>query len=163
MKMQSTYGIYEDEIDSVVSLVRMHRPLAEIKDTPCPCCGAPLGVDFAADGKGFSIACNGKPLHLSTYQQIERPPAWWQECVNQPEEVTFYWKDTATFEADGSINLHVSGYSIDGTHWSGSAQIKPSDSDAALWRWIIKNSNRFDSLISDRDLPAIREDFVREQ
>ncbi len=34
MKMDLTYGIYEDEIEPVLAAIRCHRPLAEIKSVP---------------------------------------------------------------------------------------------------------------------------------
>ena len=78
VKMQYTYGIFDDEADHLIELVRRHAPLAQIQAAGCPARGAALSVAFAEDGRGFSIACEGKPLHLSTYQEIAGPPPWWR-------------------------------------------------------------------------------------
>jgi hypothetical protein len=72
MKMQHTYGIFDDKADHIIDLVRRHAPLAEIRATQCPACEAPMAVEFL-DATGFQIYCLGTPLHISTHQHIAAP------------------------------------------------------------------------------------------
>src|SRR5262245_42996742 len=119
MKMQFTYGIFDNEADHIIDLVRHHAPLAQIRGTGCPVCGSPMTVEFADSGNGFHVHCEGKPLHLSTYQDVADPPPWWPECVIPATDSTWYWREWHVFDRAGKLTIKTSGYEADGTHWSG--------------------------------------------
>ena len=87
------YGIFSDEADHLIALVYQHRPLHEIERIVCSKCGAPIQVGFWPDGGGFIIQCAGKPPHMSRYQAIASPPAWWRERI---VEVTDHLDSRAT-------------------------------------------------------------------
>ncbi len=161
MKMQLTYGIYEDEIEPVLAAVRSQRPLAEIEAMPCPCCRARISVSFFPEGDGFQIFCSGEPLHMSTYQKIAEPPAWWKERIVDTGPITFYWRGDSSVANDGRLGMPVSGYDADGNHWSGAMTLRPDQPDYLLWRWIIGQGDRYKRLISDKDLASIREEYHR--
>ena len=75
------YGIFSDEADDVIALVRDHHQLAEIEAHRCPKCCASLRVGYYPDGEGFYIHCSGAIMHSTQYQQLLQPPAWWRERV----------------------------------------------------------------------------------
>ena len=81
------YSVYSDEVDYLIVLVHQHHPLGDIERSTCPKCGASVRVGFWPDGRGFLLQCAGKPFHMSTYQAITSPPAWWRQRVI---EVTDY-------------------------------------------------------------------------
>jgi hypothetical protein len=161
MKMQYTYGIYESEIDEVLAAVRSHESLSAIESIPCPCCGARIAVQFAPEGNGFQVNCAGEPLHISTYQEISNPPPWWKERIWETGPVTFYWREWSAFAADGTLEMKVSGYDEDGSHWTGAMDVRPDQPDYSLWRWIIEQGDRFKTLLSDKDIEPIREEYRR--
>ena len=82
----NAYGIYEDEIEPLLSRVRRHDDLAAIEGTPCPACGAALRIVIYPDGRFFQVLCAGKPPHMSTLQHLDSPPPWWAERVVEPVE-----------------------------------------------------------------------------
>lgn len=161
MKMQSTYGIYENEIDNVLDAVRSHASLSAIEAIPCPCCGARIAVEFAKEGSSFQINCSGEPPHFSMCQEICNPPPWWKERVSETRSVIFYWRENSVFAADGTLSMKVSGYDEDGSHWTGDMELLPNQPDYLLWRWILVQGDRFKTLLSDKDLEPIREEFRR--
>jgi hypothetical protein len=160
--MQHTYGIYEGEVDSVIADVRSHLPLEAVEATPCPYCRARIAVHFDPEGHGFQIACSGDPPHISTYQEITDPPAWWKQRACDPGPVTFYWRGWSWFEDDGTLQMKVSGYDEQGNHWTGAMRLRSDETDYPLWQWIIRQGEYFNALISDEDLQAIREEYHRE-
>ena len=117
--MQHTYGILDDEADDLVEKIRCHAPLAQVLAAGCPACGAAISVAFAENGTGFEISCEGKPLHVTTYQDITNPPPWWRECVVEPTDATWYWRADHLFDARGNLSMPVSGWQADGVRWSG--------------------------------------------
>jgi hypothetical protein len=161
MKMELTFGIYEDEIEPVLAAVWSRRPLAEIEALPCPCCGARLTVSFAPAGNAFQVFCSGEPLHLSRFQAIAQPPTWWTERIADTSPITFYWRVHSGVADDGRLGMPVSGYNADGCHWNGAMTVSPDQPDYLLWRWIIAQGDRYKPLISDRDLESIREEYLR--
>jgi hypothetical protein len=161
MKMQFAYGIYEGEIEGVLAAVRAHRPLSEIEGILCPCCGAGIVVQFSPEGNGFQVNCCGSPPHLSTYQEITTPPPWWKERICETGPITFYWREWSRFTEGGSLEMKVSGYEADGSHWTGALTLEPNQTDYMLWRWIISQGDRFKPLLSDKDLEAIRQEYRR--
>src|SRR3954454_5654847 len=112
--MQHTYGIFDDEADHIIDLVRRHAPLALIRGTGCPACGFPMAVEFADDGTGFQVHCEGDPLHISTYHDIAAPPSWWRECVIPPYDCTWHWREWHSFDTGGKLTMKVSGWQADG-------------------------------------------------
>ncbi len=119
MKMEFTYGIYEGEIEPALATVRSQRPLAEIEAMPCPCCGARLSISFSSEGHGFQVFCSGEPLHMSKFQEIAQPPAWWRERSADTDPITFYWRVDSSLASDGRLGMPVSGYDAACNHWSG--------------------------------------------
>jgi hypothetical protein len=161
MKMYYTYGLYEDEIEQVLALVRLHEPLAKIEATPCPCCGAPISITFWPEGDGFQVACSGSPPHFSTYQEIAIPPAWWTERIGDFGPTTFYWHEWSRYREDGTLEMKASGYAEDGSHWTGQVEIPPDHADYPLWKWILEQVGRYEPIISEKDLELIREESLR--
>src|SRR4051812_30070914 len=117
MQMQHTYGIFDNEANHLVELVRSHAPLEHIRAAGCPACGAAISVEFAEDGRGFSISCAGNPLHISTYQDIADPPPWWRECLVEATDTTWYWRADHSFDAQGNLSMPFSGWNADGVRW----------------------------------------------
>jgi len=76
----------------------------------------------------------------------------------------YYYRESANVLDDDSIEMHISGYS-DGqgrsTHFTGSDKILPDNGDYGLWRWIIKQGDRFGKIIGPGDLEVIRGEFRR--
>lgn len=161
MKMQHTYGIFDDEADHLIELVRRHAPLAQIQAAGCPACGAALTVTFAEDGRGFSIACEGQPLHISTYQEIAEPPPWWRECVVEPTDQTWYWRLSHSFDAIGNLSMPMSGWQADGVRWSGGFTCPVGHPDHKFWRWVLSDSGCTLDLIGDTELADLRTRFAR--
>jgi hypothetical protein len=159
MKMQYTYGIYESEAEHLIELVRRHAPLARILEAGCPACGAAISVTFAEDGRAFSISCKGKPLHVSTYQEITEPPPWWRECVTESTDLTFYWRDCHSFDAGGNLTMMVSGWRADGVRWSGQFGCPTNHPDHPLWRWVLFESGCTSDLINNAELAELRARF----
>jgi hypothetical protein len=159
--MQHTYGIFEAEADQLIELVRRHAALAEVRATGCPVCGAAIAVTFAGDGTGFSIACEGKPLHISTYQDIANPPPWWRECVVEPTNQTWYWRADYSFDASGDLSMPVSGWRADGVRWSGGFACPVDHPDHTFWRWVLLDSCCTSDLIGDAELAELRGRFAR--
>jgi hypothetical protein len=75
------YGVFSNEADHIISLVRAHRPLSEVEGLPCPKCGERIRVGYYPDGRGFIIQCSGIPPHMSQFQILPVPPEWWKERV----------------------------------------------------------------------------------
>jgi hypothetical protein len=161
MKMQHTYGIFDNEADLIIDLVRDHAPLAEIRGTRCPACGSAIAVEFAEGGAGFQVYCAGNPLHISTYQDIAVPPPWWRECVPPPTDSTWYWREWRSFDADGKLTMKVSGCQADGVHWSGQLECAPGDPDHAFWTWVLSQSGCTSDLISEAELVELRRRFAK--
>src|SRR5215211_2705805 len=105
MKMQHTYGIFQEEIEPLLALVFAHEPLDVIESVPCPCCGANITVGFSDDGGHFQVSCKGNPPHWSVLQPIPLPPPWWQERVQKFEPVTYYWTQLCCFREDGTLEM----------------------------------------------------------
>src|SRR5262245_10507220 len=101
MKMQHSYGIFEEEIEPLLALVFAHAPLDVVESVPCPCCGAHITAQFSREGDEFKVACDGEPPHWSTNQRIPLPPPWWQERIPKFEPVTYYWTKLCGFREDG--------------------------------------------------------------
>ena len=103
MKKQHTYGIFESEADHLIELFLRHSPLAEVRAAGCPVCGSGITVAFADDGRGFAISCEGRPLHVTTHQDIADLPPWWRECVVEPTDATWDWRADHTIDAAGNL------------------------------------------------------------
>jgi hypothetical protein len=159
--MQHTYGIFEAEADHLIALVRRHAPLAQVRAAGCPVCGSAITVTFAEDGAGFSIACEGKPLHVTTHQDIADPPPWWRECVVEPTDATWYWRADHSFDASGNLSMPVSGWQADGVRWSGGFLCPVDHPDYAFWRWVLSESGYTSALIGDKELAELRARFAR--
>jgi hypothetical protein len=159
--MQHTYGIFDDEADHIIGLVRRHAPLAQVRGTRCPACGAPMAVEFDERGAGFEVYCEGHPLHISTYQDIAGPPPWWRECVTPPTDSTWYWREWHSFDADGGLTIKVSGWRADGARWSGQLECASGDPDYAFWRWVLFQSGCTSDLIDDAELAELRARFAK--
>ena len=161
MKMQHTYGIFDSEADHLIELVRRHAPLAQVRAAGCPACGAAISVEFAEDGRGFSTFCEGKPLHISTYQDITQPPPWWRECVVEPTDSTWHWREWHQFDATGNLAMKVSGWTADGVRWSGQLECPTDHPDYAFWRWVLFQSGCTSDLIDDAELAELRARFAK--
>jgi hypothetical protein len=161
MNMQHTYGIFDDEADHIIDLVRRHAPLAQILGTRCPACGSAMAVDFVDGGTGFQVHCEGKPLHISKYQEIDDPPSWWPTCVIPPTDSTWYWRDWHSFDGDGNLTMKVSGWRADGVRWSGEFKCATSDPDYAFWRWVLLQSGCTSDLIDEAEVAELRARFTQ--
>jgi hypothetical protein len=161
MKMRHTYGIFDDEADHLIDLVRRHAPLAQVRSAGCPACGAAMNVEFAEAGTWFLVCCEGKPLHISKHQDIADPPPWWRECVIPPTDSTFYWRETASFDASGKLTIMASGVRADGVHWSGAFECAPGHSDYPFWNWVLSQSGYTSDLINDSELAKLRARFEK--
>lgn len=75
------YGVFSDEMNIVIELVRSHEPLQIVEGHLCPKCDSQVRVGFYPDGKGFIIRCEGEVPHMTQYQALDTPPAWWKERV----------------------------------------------------------------------------------
>jgi hypothetical protein len=159
MKMQQAYGIFDDEADHIIGLVRRRCPLDQVRDTGCPACGAAMAVEFAGDGTWFQVSCEGDPLHISKHQDIVDPPPWWRECVSPTIDVTFYWREAHAFDGDGNLTMYASGCRANGVHWSGQLECSTGDPDYAFWRWVLVESGCTSDLISDTELERLRARF----
>jgi len=157
MKMQHTYGIFDTEADHIIELVRRHAPLAQIRAAGCPACGAAVSVAFAEDGRGFSISCEGKPLHVSAHHEITEPPPWWRECVIEPTDSTWYWREWHSFDASGNLTMKMSGWQADGVRWSGQLECPTTHTDYRFWRWVLFESGCSSDLINDAELAELAE------
>ena len=93
MQMETAYGIFDNEADHIIAMVHEHAPLDDVVATYCPACGAKMIVAFNSDGTGFSLSCRGEPLHITAQQEIEIPPPWWQQCYEEPTDMTWYWRE----------------------------------------------------------------------
>ena len=160
MKMQHTYGIFDDEADHIIDLVRRHAPLAQVRSAGCPACGAAMTVEFDASSTWFQVCCEGKPLHISKHQDIAAPPPWWRECVIPPTDSTFYWRETASFAASGKLTMNASGVRADGVHWTGVFECAPGHSDYPFWKWVLSQSGCTSDLITDSELAKLRARFA---
>ncbi|XZE44085.1 hypothetical protein SH467x_003673 [Pirellulaceae bacterium SH467] len=159
MKMHSTYGIFDDEADHLIAMVRSHAPLDSILATPCPACGTNMVVSFNDDGTGFELSCRGDPLHMTTYQQIANPPPWWQQCYEQPNDTTCYWREWHSFDDNGTLHMKISGWRADDVRWSGELECPRDHRDYDLWGWILNESGCTKYLISDTDLDELRTQY----
>ena len=159
--MQHTYGIFDTEVDHLIELVRRHAPLAQIRAAGCPACGAAISIEFAEDGRGFTISCEGKLLHISTHQDITEPPAWWRECVIEPTDSTWYWREWHSFDAGGNLTMYVSGWTADDVRWSGRLECPTNHPDHLFWRWVLSESGCESDLINDAELAVLRTQFAR--
>ena len=157
--MQTTYGIFDNEADHIIAMVRDHAPLDDIVATPCPACGANMVVEFTEDGLGFSLNCKGEPLHLTKYVQIEDPPPWWEQCYEEPTDTTWYWREWHSYDDDGTLRMKISGWKADGVRWSGTFECPRDHADYDLWRWILSESGCTNNLVSDTDLDELRAQF----
>jgi len=159
--MQHTYGIFETEADHLIELVRRHAPFAQIRAAGCPVCAAAISVTFAADGRGFTTACEGTPLHISTYQDIAEPPSWWRECVVEPTDLTWYWREWHSFDVTGKLTMKVSGWQADDIRWSGQLECAPDDPDYAFWKWVLLQSGCTSDLIDETEVAELRARFAQ--
>jgi hypothetical protein len=160
VKAQHTYGIFDNEADHIINLVRRHVPLAQVRGTHCPACRAPMAVEFAEDGTGFQMHCEGAPLHITKYQDIGDPPSWWPECVIPPYDSTWYWREWHSFGADGKLTMKVSGWQADGVRWSGQLECAPGEPDYAFWRWVLLESGYTKDLIEEAEVAELRARFA---
>ncbi|HLJ94835.1 MAG TPA: hypothetical protein VKU02_16785 [Gemmataceae bacterium] len=161
MKMQHTYGIFDDEANHIIDLVRRHAPLAQIRGTACPVCGSPMAVEFMDDGNGFQVYCEGSPLHISKHQDITEPPPWWPQCVIPPTDSTWYWREWHSFDGSGNLTMKVSGWRADGGRWSGQLECATGDPDYAFWRWVLLQSGCTSDRITETELAELRARFAR--
>lgn len=156
MQMQSTYGIFDNEADVIIAMVRDHATLDSVVETPCPACGARMVVAFNSDGTGFTLCCNGDPMHMTTQQEIDNPPPWWRYCYEEPIDTTWYWRDWHSYDDEGTLHMKISGWRADDVRWSGELECPRNHHDYDLWRWILKESGCTKDLISDTDLDGLR-------
>lgn len=154
--MSYAYGIFEKEADHIIALVHQHAPLEQILSIPCPECGSKISVSFSEGGTGFSLNCEGKPLHMTMYQEIGNPPPWWQKCYSEPTDITWYWREWHTFDDAGTLRMKVSGWLADDTRWSGEWTCPTDHSDYGFWKWVLKESGCTEELISSIDLEELR-------
>ena len=159
MKMQSTYGIFDNEAEHIIALVHEHAPLAEIHASPCPACGCKMTVAFNDDGTGFSLNCSGAPLHITTHQDINDPPAWWREGYEEPTDTTWYWSEWHSYDDAGTMHMKISGWQADDVRWSGELECPNDHPDYQLWQWILNESGCTKDLISDTDLEELRAEY----
>ncbi len=117
--------------------------------------------EVCKEGNGFQVDCSGEPPHFSTYQKICNPPPWWRERVCETGATTFYWREWAAIADDGTLQMKVSGYDEEGSHWTGAMDLPPDHRDYSLWMWILEQGDRFKTLLSDEELESIREEYRR--
>ena len=80
------------------------------------------------------------------------------------ETTTFFYPAMSSFEPDGSLVMHISGYDIE-SHWSGVHRVATDDPDFVLWcsfRETFRASPPSIPFISSKQLPAIRAEYARE-
>ncbi|MEI8021837.1 MAG: hypothetical protein WCH39_26745 [Schlesneria sp.] len=65
---------------------------------------------FNEDGTGFSLNCEGDPLHITKDQEIDDPPPWWQQCYEIPTDMTWYWREWHSYDKDGTLHMKISGW-----------------------------------------------------
>lgn len=159
MQMQSTYGIFDHEADRIIAMVRDHASLDNIVATRCLACSANMAVAFNSYGTGFTLCCNGDPMHMTTQQEIENPPPWWRDCYQEPIDITWYWRDGYSYDDEGTLHLKISGCRADDIRWSGAFECPRSHHDYDLWRWILNESGCTINLISDTDLKELRTQY----
>ncbi len=159
MQIQSTYGIFDHEADHIIAMVHNHASLDAIVATPFPACGAKMVVTFNSDGTGFSLGCEGAPLHITKYQQIENPPFWWRQCHEVPTDTTWYWREWHSYHEDGKLYMKISGWQANSVRWSGELECPRDHQDYALWHWILNESGCTKDLISDADLDELRAQY----
>lgn len=156
MQMQSTYGIVDNEADHIIAMVQGHAPLDLIVAAPCPVCEADMTVTFNKDGTGFTLICKGDPLHMTTQQDIDNPPPWWQQCCKEPTDMTWYWREWHSFDDKGTLHMKISGWRADDVRWSGALECPRDHRDYDFWRWVLAESSCTKDLISDTDLDELR-------
>jgi hypothetical protein len=161
MIMHSTYGIFDHEADHLIALVHQHVPLAEILSVPCPACGSKISISFTDDGTGFEIICHGAPLHITKYQAIETPPAWWNDCVIEPRDTTWYWRKWRQYDQDGTLRMKISGWTADDVRWSGEFECPVHHPDFEFWRWVFERSGCSKDLIDDMEVEELRSAYKR--
>lgn len=159
MKMSYTYGIFDNEADGIIALVHQHAPLEQILAVPCPACGATIDVAFNSDGTGFSLNCNGDPLHMTKHLEIDKPPSWWKTCYEEPTDTTWYWREWHSFDDAGTLHMKISGWQADDVRWSGQLECPTEHSDYQFWQWVLNESGCTKDLISDTDLNELRAAF----
>lgn len=159
MQMHFTYGIFDHEANDLIALVRQHVPLAQILSVPCPACGSKISVSFNDEGTGFEINCHGDPLHMTKYQEIETPPAWWKDCVVEPTDISWYWREWHTYDKDGTLRMKISGWTADDMRWSGELECAVDHSDHAFWKWVLDRSGCTSKLIDDTELEELRSTY----
>ena len=160
MRMSHTYGIFDDEADPIIDLVRSHAPLEEIQRAGCPACGSAIRVTFSDDGQCFSIGCSGKPLHMSRGVDIGSPPSWWRECVPEQQDQSWVWRDWYSFDDDGTLSVQASGWQADGTRWSGALVLPRDHADHAFWKWVVLESGCDSDLIDDAEVEQLKARFA---
>lgn len=111
--MQNTYGIFDNEADHIIAMVRDHASLESIVATRCPACDANMVVAFNEDGTGVSLSCKGDPLHVTKHQDIDNPPPWWPQCCEEPRYTTWYWREWHSYDDDGTLHMKISGWRAD--------------------------------------------------
>ena len=157
MRMQSTYGVFDNEANHIISKIRNHAALDEILAIKCPACDSDIQIIFDSDGSGFSVNCTGDPLHITKHQNITNPPIWWPLCFDEPSDIVWHWSEFHNYDDDGNLHMKISGWDAVGTRWSGAMDCKPGDPDYDLWRWILDQSDCVEPLISNQMLDQLRE------
>ena len=79
--------------------------------------------------------------------------------------VTFFWPAMSSFADDGALIMRATGYEAD-CHWTGQHRVAPDNPDFALWclfREAFHASPPLLPFVSNLQLPAIREEWQREQ
>lgn len=154
------YGIFDNEADHIIAMVYEHATLAAICGASCPACGANMVVSFNNDGSGFTLNCEGDPMHLTKQYDIDNPPPWWRQCYEEPKDTISYWRKWHSYDDNGTLHLKVSGWAAaDFTHWSGEMKCPRDHQDYALWQWILHESGCGKDLISDTDLNELRNQY----
>jgi hypothetical protein len=160
MQMSCTYGIFDDEADHIIALVRQHAPLEEILAVPCPACGSKISLSFEEGGTGFTLCCEGDPAHMTKCQDIKDPPSWWRKRFEEPRDTTWYWRACHAFDSSGTLHMAISGWQADGTRWSGQMDRPVDHPEYNFWKWLLSESGCTKALISDTELEKLRDAYA---
>jgi hypothetical protein len=160
MANQAT-GVFGDEAQPILELVRRHRPLTEVEAVLCPECGNAIRVWFNSEGTVFGLRCTAESgwAHYSRPERLASAPSWWRERIVDTEPITFYWPTMSKIAPDGTITMRATGYD-EGSHWTGVRHFTRDTSDYQFWSWVVKHRSRWPQFFSDRDLPRLREEFT---
>ena len=76
--------------------------------------------------------------------------------MREENDITHYWPESAEVQADGTINIRITGWEPGRGHWGGSCKIKLESPEYDFWRWVVENKVRWPNSFTNADLPSMR-------